>query len=471
MSGEIAVGRDGRPSGVGLMSALLKGLVDSRAKPIDLGIVPTPTIGIAVRRLELAGGVAVTASHNPQDNNGLKFFSRRGMFLTPDEATSFFALVDGDRPAAGGEEIVDGASPASHGEGIVDRDRPILGSEGVVDGSCPVLEGVGIVDGDLPFPGTDRSGTARGRASIEDHVALIMSSGFVDPDAVRRAGLRIAVDCVNASGSVILPLLLRRLGCSVRELNCDPNGRFVRGPEPIPENLVEFGKFVVSAGADIGLACDPDADRLAIVDETGRAVSEEFTLAIAARLVLSRDRGPVVANVSTSKMIEDVAEEFGVEVVRTPVGEINVAQRMVDVSAAVGGEGNGGVILPAVHMGRDAATAAALIAMSLASESEGASRGSALVSRFARYHMAKHKLAVSDVDSATMLEVMRSEFADADEDLTDGVKLGWPDSWIHVRMSGTEPVVRVISEALTPEGASELVDRAAHALARASGGH
>ena len=416
ISGDAAVGWDGRRGGDVLAQAAMRGLVRAGVGVLDAGVVPTPTIGIAVRERRMGGGIAVTASHNPEDHNGLKFFSSRGVFLDGEAIGRLFSLVDG---------------------GIEQSDAEV--------GGAGLLEG-----------------------AVRAHVDLVLASEFVDRERTREEGIKVVVDCVNAAGSLILPDLLRELGCTVLEVNTDLGAGFTRGPEPVPENLARLGEAVVDAGADVGLACDPDADRLAVVDGEGRSIGEEYTLAVAARSVLARRRGAVVANVSTSRMLDDLAGEFGVPIHRSAVGEANVVAKMEEVSAVVGGEGNGGVILPGVHMGRDACAAAALIVGAIAAEGRGGVAG--LVGRLPRYAMVKRKAVLEGVSGGLIESSMLRAFPGAVPDLLDGAKMAWPDRWVHARMSGTEPVVRVIAEALSASAAEDLAERALLALSRATGG-
>ena len=414
--GAVGVGRDSRREGERLAGALMRGLRECGVRVLDLGVVPTPTVGIATRSHGLAGGVAVTASHNPEEWNGFKFFSPRGVFLTSDEVASVFRLAD------------EGATTAGDVGPAVER-----------------------------LPG-----------AAAEHITLVTASPFVGREAVARMRPRVVVDCVNAAGSLVLPALLRGLGCDVVEISCDAGRPFSRGAEPVPGNLSALSDAVVRERAAIGLACDPDADRLALVDERGRAVGEEYTLAVAADTVLAKRRGPVVANVSTSLMIDDVARAHGVPSHRTAVGEINVVARMMEVAAVVGGEGNGGVIVPSIHPGRDAATAAALVITALAESSSGLASG--LVSRFPPYAMVKRKVEAAVSSGEALAQAMASAFPGGVPDLTDGAKMCWPDSWVHVRMSGTEPVVRLIAEARREADADALVRRAAAVVSRLSEG-
>jgi phosphomannomutase len=241
----------------------------------------------------------------------------------------------------------------------------------------------------------------------------------------------------------------------------EPDGRFPREPEPIPSNLREFERFVSESGADIGFAVDPDVDRLALVSDEGRAVGEDYTLALAAKLVLRHRKGPIVTNLSTSLLVDDVAREAGVEAVRAPVGEVNVAVRMRELGAPIGGEGNGGVILPEVHLGRDAPIGAALLLQLLVEEARPLS---AIVGGLPRYVIVKDKLDRPNASLDTVYAALRSAFPDATVDTQDGLRLAWNDRWVHVRPSGTEPIVRVIAEGPDEQAAKELVRRSREPL-------
>jgi phosphomannomutase len=253
-----------------------------------------------------------------------------------------------------------------------------------------------------------------------------------------------------------MPLLLERLGCEVVAINMEPDGRFPREPEPIPANLGELERLVQESGADVGFAVDPDVDRLALVADGGHAIGEDYTLALAARVVLRHRRGPLVTNLSTSLVVEDAARAAGVEAVRAPVGEVNVAVRMRTLSAPIGGEGNGGVILPEVHLGRDAPIGAALVLQLLLEEQRSLS---AIVGALPRYVIVKDKLPRPNASLDAVYLALKSEFPDATADGQDGLRLAWSDRWVHVRPSGTEPIVRVIAEAPDEAGARELVRR------------
>ena len=409
----VALARDSRQSGPAFVAAAAEGLTGAGVDVVDLGMVPTPTAQLAVEYLDggLDGGIIVTASHNPVEWNALKFVGRGGKFLARAEAEAFFALVDAGT-----------ARPGS---------RP----------------GARRADG----------------SAVQRHPERVLGLRWLDLAAVRSRRFRVALDCVRGAGATIMPALLEALGCEVQGIHLEPDGRFPREPEPIPEHLGELGELVRKTRADLGIAVDPDVDRLALVDETGRAIGEDYTLAFAVRAVLARRRGPVVTNLSTSLVVDDAAREFGVTVERAPVGEANVVERMAERRAIVGGEGNGGVILPEVHLGRDAPVAATLALTLLA---ERRVTVSALVNAAPRYTIVKAKIprpaGTLDASYAALSEAL----PEATADRQDGLRLALADRWLHVRPSGTEPVVRVIAEGPTRQDAEALVGRGRAALSR-----
>jgi phosphomannomutase len=299
--------------------------------------------------------------------------------------------------------------------------------------------------------------------AMQRHVDLVLGLPFLDVEGIRRRRFHVALDCVRGAGGAIMPMLLERLGCRVTAIHLETDGRFPHPPEPVAENLAELERLVRSSGADIGFAVDPDVDRLALVSEQGKAVGEDYTLALAARVVLRHRSGPVVTNLSTSRVVDDVATAAKSRVIRAPVGEVNVAVRMRDEKAAIGGEGNGGVILPEMHLGRDAPVGAALLLQLLLEENRPLSE---IVADHPRYAIVKDKLDRPNASLASVYEALRGAFPDADADTQDGLRLAWPDRWVHVRPSGTEPIVRVIAEAPTPEAARDLVARSRAPLDR-----
>ena len=410
----VIVGRDSRTSGDLLSAAAAAGLRSAGVAVRNAGIAPTPTLLLAVRDDERAvGGLVLTASHNPVEWNGLKLASGSGMFVSPETGLAVQRLFEQ------GAELADWSE---------------LGNGGT-------LEGV-----------------------AEHHIDRVLSLPLLDVEAIRRRAPVVALDCVHGAGGVVVPELLRRLGCRVEGIGLATDGLFPRDPEPIPANLGELSRLVRSTGAEIGVAVDPDGDRLALVDGAGEPVGEDWTLALAAEYVLGRRSGALVTNLSSSQSIEEVAERAGVPFYRAPVGEARVAQKMVAVDAVVGGEGNGGVMLPDLNLTRDAAVAAALVLNLLAAREE--SLDEILASR-TRYHMVKRKVARGEVDPEDIYRDMRAGVpAGATENTEDGLRLEWPDAreWLHVRPSGTEPILRLIAEAPSLERAENLVALAAESV-------
>jgi len=403
----VVIGRDSRQSGPEFARAAALGLGAAGCAVIDVGLAPTPTIQLAVEYHRAGGGIAITASHNPIEWNALKFIGPDGVFLDEADGTRVLELArQNGRPRAPGATTLEADAGA-----------------------------------------------------IERHLAGVLELGVIAVPRIRARRFRVALDTVRGAGGAIMPTLLERLGCEVRAINLETDGMFPRPPEPLPEHLHELATLTAGTGADLGFAVDPDVDRLAIVDEHGAPIGEDYTLAFAVRSVLGGGRkaaGPVVCNLSTSLVVEDAARECGASVVRTPVGEAYVARAIRELHAPVGGEGNGGVIYPALHAGRDAPLAAALVLELLARERVSVS---ALVARAPRYVMVKAKVprgaALGPAYSA-----LRRRFEDAQADERDGLRLAWRDRWLHVRPSNTEPIVRLIAEAPEASAARDLIEEA-----------
>jgi phosphomannomutase len=406
----IVVGRDSRVSGPMFHSIVLGALQAVGCKVVDIGLTTTPTCQLAVEDRHAAGGLMLSASHNPIEWNALKFIGSTGLFLEASEGAEMRALVERGIPYGAWDEL-----------GTVQRD----------DGA------------------------------IDAHIQRVLAIPFLDVGRIRARRFKVALDCVRGAGGVIMPKLLERLGCQVTAINMEPDGRFPRPPEPVAENLGELEQLVRKAGAEVGFAVDPDVDRLALVSDEGRAIGEDYTLALAARVVLRHRRGPVVTNLSTSRVVEDVALAAGVPAIRAPVGEINVAVRMRTEAAPVGGEGNGGVILSEVHLGRDAPVGVALVLQLLLEEGRPLSQ---IVKELPRYVIVKDKLDRPAASLDSVYNALRGAFPGAAADTQDGLRLAWPDRWVHVRPSGTEPIVRVIAEAPTAEEAGELIRRSREPL-------
>ncbi len=407
--GSYLIGRDTRPHGHIFVNAAASAITAVGGDVVDVGIVPTPTLLFNVRTWDggARGGIVVTASHNPVEWNALKFVRPDGMFLFEDDVTRLKSI-----------EMVEGWKWAKWNR-------------------------IGKIE---------QFGDA-----IERHVQAVLRSEFVDVDAIKANRFRAAVDAVNGANWFALPYLLEHLGVEVIRLNCEPTGIFPHNPEPKKEHLVELDRLLLNGEADFGFASDPDGDRLLFGFKGQGLLTEEHTLALAAWTVLERKRGAVVANLSTSMMIEDVARHFGVEVARTKVGEANVVDGIIRHEAVIGGEGNGGVILPDVNPTRDSLVGAALI-LTLAAHGELEKALSSIGS----YTLLKTKVKLQgEFDAQKLAE----HFDDAEKfDFSDGIYIRFSDAWLHIRPSNTEPVVRIYAEAKDLNAAKKLIERAESAL-------
>lgn len=401
----IVLGRDSRVTGP-LFHAVTRAALESvGADVIDIDLMTTPTLQLAVEHHHAAGGLGITASHNPIEWNALKFIGPDGLFLSAAQGDEMRALVEQGIPYATYDKL-----------------------------------GVMRFDGD----------------AIARHIDLVLKLPFLDVDGIRARKFKVAYDACRGAGGAVIPRLLELLGCEVHAIELETDGRFPRPPEPIPENLGALERLVLQTGAQIGFATDPDVDRLALVSDAGKAIGEDYTLALATRVVLRHRSGPVVTNLSTSRIVDDMAAEGGSRVIRAPVGEVNVALRMRQEGAVIGGEGNGGVILPELHLGRDAPLGVALLLQLLHEDGEPLSK---IIGRFPRYAIIKDKLDRPAKPLDAVYGALVAAFPDAEADTQDGLRLSWPDRWVHIRPSGTEPIVRVIAEAPTVEGAKALVER------------
>jgi phosphomannomutase len=405
--GSVVVGRDSRPSGPMLHASVIGALLSTGHDVVDAGILSTPGTEYLVQTTDAVGGVIITASHNPVEWNALKLLESNGLFL---DASQMQAVIDlsemGER-------------------------RHVRALE---------------------------TGTVETVDDAEQrHLAAILACPLVDVDAVRAARLKVVVDAVEGAGGRALPSLLRQMGVECIALYCDRTGLFPHDPEPRPDHLEELRLRVETEDADLGLAVDPDVDRLALIDRGGIALSEEVTLAVAVDHVLEREKGPVVINLSTSLVVAAVAERHGVPLLRTPVGEVNVVARMLSEKAIVGGEGNGGVILPSLHPGRDALLGAALVLSAVASR--GSLRN--CLERLPDAAMHKSKLVLTpELDDPARWETALTALVDGGVmDRQDGLKYDLGDRWIHLRRSNTENAVRIIAEASKQDAARDLVER------------
>jgi phosphomannomutase len=419
--GPVVVTRDGRANGVDLIEPVAAGLGQRGTRRVlDGGIAATPTTGILVRQNGCAGGVQISASHNPAEYNGLKLFSAEGSVV-----------------------------PATFGQRVLERFQNISTTEAAASRSSIEHPASSI----QPLSDTSTA-----------HLSAI--ERIIDVAKIRAKQFRVLLDANHGSGSVLGKPLLERLGCDVIMLGGTPDGRFAHLPEPTAENLVNVFSEVVRARADIGFCQDPDADRLAIIDERGRYLGEEYTLAICTGHVLRRTPGPVVTNCSTSRMTEDLAQKYGVPFFRSAVGEANVVDEMLRRDAVLGGEGNGGVIDPRVGLVRDSFVGMALVLDAMAARDLTAS---ALAEELPRYAIWKTTIELPKEAVQSALNALESHFSDATHDRLDGLRLDWrhadgSDSWLLVRASNTEPIVRIIAEAPTEREAQRLCDDAATIL-------
>jgi phosphomannomutase len=402
----VVVGGDTRPSREMIRHLVFGALEAAGCEVVDLGVCPTPTVGLMTKRLGAGGGVAITASHNPVEWNALKFFRADGTFLNADDNKALMKRFDsGDFPLA----------PASR-----------IG--------CVTLQ----------------------THPMDEHLNRVLQ--FVDAKAIRHARLKVAIDCCRGAGSAVLPHLLERLGCDAEVIFANVDGTFPRVAEPLPEHLGALSKTVRKHGAVVGFAVDPDADRLALVDESGRAIGEERTITLVANHLLRRIRSSVTVNLSTTRAVDDVCKAHGVKCHRTLIGEAHVVGGMRKHRGRIGGEGNGGVILADVHYGRDSLGGIAVILEALAKNR--CALGD-LNCRVPDYTIVKDKIPVGGLKIETVYNKIRAEFAEAvGANTEDGLRLDLGESWIHLRPSGTEPIFRIFAEAPEADEAQALIQRA-----------
>jgi phosphomannomutase len=412
----VVVGRDARLSGPAVRDLVVGTLVGCGVDVVDLGLSTTPTVELAVVGESAHGGIVLTASHNPREWNALKLLDARGEFLGAADGARVLALA---------------------------RDLPA-------------------------FPGVDALGAVRPDGGwLERHVDLVLGLDLVDADAVRAAGFRIAVDAVNSSGGLAVPMLLRALGCEVVEVHCEPTGDFAHNPEPLPAHLGDLMAAVVQEGCDLGIAVDPDVDRLAFVTEQGTWFGEEYTLVAVADYVLGATPGPVVSNLSSTRALKLVADRHGCAYTASAVGEAHVVAEMKRVGAVIGGEGNGGVIDPRVVLVRDS-----FVAMALLLDRMCAGATLTTVEDLARAlpHLVMKKTKLDLAPGlrgpalAAGLDRIAAAFPAARADRLDGLRLDWPGGWLLVRSSNTEPIVRLVAEAATEAAVDEALARAGAAL-------
>jgi phosphomannomutase len=404
-SRKVVIGRDARPSGEMLEHLVIGTLVGLGFEVINLGLSTTPTVELAVTAYEAAGGIVLTASHNPREWNALKLLNRKGEFVTN---------------KAGG-------------------DIQEIARRGFF--TYAMVEELGFVTEDHDFG-------AR-------HIQMILDLPIIDAFAVGASGLRVLVDGVNSSGGIYVPQLLRAMGITdIVEVNCEPNGRFAHNPEPLKQNLLDTCAAILTQKCDLGIVVDPDVDRLVLIDENGELFGEEYTLVAVADYILQRKKGVVVSNLSSSRALRDLAERHGCRHYASAVGEVNVTEIMKRTDAVIGGEGNGGVILPELHYGRDALVGIAIFLTHLVKSRLSCA---ALRATYPNYYMSKQKADLdAGVDMQALLDSLALKYSHAETNSIDGLKIDFADTWVHLRRSNTEPIIRIYSEAKTQEEADAL---------------
>ncbi len=404
---KVVVGRDARISGSMVQGLVNQTLVGYGIEVLDVGLSTTPTVELAVTQHQAHGGIIITASHNPKQWNALKLLNQRGEFLN----------------AASGKAILEIAKKQKFEFATVDH----LGKVSTVGGA------------------------------IEDHIQKVLGLPLVNSEGIKQKKFKVVVDAVNSTGGIAVPMLLRALGVTTVPIYCDPTGHFPHNPEPLKEHLTVLSKKAVEEKADFGMVVDPDVDRLAFVDENGAVFGEEYTLVACSDYVLSKTPGNTVSNLSSTRALSDVTHKRGGTYHASAVGEVNVVEKMKEVKAVIGGEGNGGVIYPDLHYGRDALVGIALFLSLLTEKNQ---KVSVLRASYPDYAMSKAKISLSkgmDVDS--ILKKVEIKYSEKNPTTIDGVKISFESSWVHLRKSNTEPIIRVYTEAKSEKEANELVQR------------
>lgn len=400
----IVVGRDARISGEMVHRIITGTLIAMGCDVTDIGLATTPTTEIAVIRESAQGGIIITASHNPRQWNALKLLNHKGEFLNAAEGAEILALAE---------------------------------------------------SGSFAFMSVDELGKITQKQFLHEHIQSVLALELVDAEAIRAANFRVAVDCVNSVGGIAIPELLYALGVKeIFKLHCAPHGNFSHNPEPLPQHLTELSSLTRSSKATVGFAVDPDVDRLAIYCEDGEPFGEEYTLVAMADYILQHTPGNTVSNLSSSRALRDITLTRGGQYHAAAVGEVNVVEKMKEVGAVIGGEGNGGVIYPASHYGRDALVGIALFLTYLARTGKTPSQ---LRKEYPSYYMAKQKVELTpEIDTDAILQQMKERFSDNQVTDIDGVKIDFPDKWVHLRKSNTEPIIRIYSEATSVDAAEKI---------------
>lgn len=404
-TGKVVVGRDARISGEMVNLIVTGTLLAKGLDVIDIGICPTPTVQFTVKSLKAQGGIAISASHNPNEWNALKLLNSTGQFMSPEEHEIMKKFLDKD---------------SSYKNWNALGKRKIY-SEG-----------------------------------IQNHIDAVLKLPLIDLEKIKQKKFKVVADCVNGAGAFCIPHLLNLLGCEVVELNCEKTGIFPRLPEPLPENLTETMEVVRKHNADFAFVVDPDVDRLVLITDKGEPFSEENTITLAVKFVLSKTPGNVAINLSTTRAVEDVAREFNCKVYRAPVGEANVVKKMKEVNAVIGGEGSGGVIYPELHYGRDALVG---IALTLEYLTEQNCKLSDVKEKLPDYFIAKKKIDLKNISPDKVIEQMIKKYSSQNINTEDGLRIDFHDHWVHFRKSNTEPIIRIITESTDENYSKELSEK------------
>jgi len=403
---KVVVGRDARISGAMVQDLVQASLQALGIDVVDIGLSTTPTVEVAVPMEDASGGVILTASHNPKQWNALKLLNEKGEFVSAEDGAIILDIAE--------KEAFD-------------------------------------------FAQVDDLGTSEKKDYLEKHIDAVLALSTVDVELVSAANFKVVVDAVNSTGGIYLPALLRQMGVEVVELYCEPNGHFPHNPEPLPEHLHDLCSKVIETDADLGFVVDPDVDRLAIVSEDGSLFGEEYTLVAVADHVLKTKKGNTVSNLSSTRALRDVTENHGFSYYASAVGEVNVVTKMKEVDAPIGGEGNGGIIYPELHYGRDSLVGVALFLTHLA---QSKMTCSALRKTYKDYFMSKQKIQLTpEINVDAILLTMADKYKTEDVDCTDGVKINFDEEWVHLRKSNTEPIIRVYTESVSTEKADSLAQR------------
>lgn len=400
----VVVGRDARISGKMVQDLTMNTLTGLGINVIDIDLSTTPTVEVAVPLEKADGGIILTASHNPKQWNALKLLNNKGEFLDGADGAKILELVEAD---------------------------------------------------DFNFADVDNLGTiSRKEDYIDKHIEEVLKLKLVDAEKIKKANFKVVVDAVNSTGGIAIPALLKKFGVEVIELYCEPNGNFPHNPEPLKEHLTDISNLVKKEKADLGIVVDPDVDRLAIVDENGEMFGEEYTLVACADYVLSKTPGNAVSNLSSSRALSDVTKKHGGSYKASAVGEVNVVQLMKEEDAVIGGEGNGGIIYPDAHYGRDSLVGVGLFLTHLAEKNISVS---ALRREYPAYYMSKNKIQLTpEIDVDDILKKVEEKYSKEEISTVDGVKIDFPENWVHLRKSNTEPIIRIYTEAKSQEKADQL---------------